>query len=168
MLYALAALVGLAAFIVLMRLLWLANPPQGARSWVLPITVILLLSLGLLTASGRLHWLAALITGALPFLRALLRLSFNLLRWLPLLRGLTGAAGQQQSHGQSHRPGAANSSSMSREQALEVLGLTNEPSRDEIVQAHRRLMQRVHPDRGGSTYLAQQLNEAKRVLLQRS
>jgi CysZ protein len=33
------------------------------------------------------------------------------------------------------------------------------------MESHRRLMQRVHPDRGGSAFLAQQLNEARRVLL---
>ena len=50
---------------------------------------------------------------------------------------------------------------MSRSEALEVLGLEGRPGRDEIIAAHRRLMQRVHPDRGGSKFLAQQLNEAK-------
>ena len=54
---------------------------------------------------------------------------------------------------------------MSEVQAREILGLGPDPSRDEIIQAHRRLMQKIHPDRGGSTYLAQQLNEAKRILL---
>jgi hypothetical protein len=44
-------------------------------------------------------------------------------------------------------------------------GLDPNPSREDVIAAHRRLMQKVHPDRGGSTYLAQQLNEAKRVLL---
>lgn len=56
-------------------------------------------------------------------------------------------------------------SGMSRQQALDVLGLAAGASRDEIVQAHRRLIQKLHPDRGGSTYIATQLNEAKRVLL---
>ena len=54
---------------------------------------------------------------------------------------------------------------MSLDEAREILGLGSNPSRDEIIEAHRRLMQKVHPDRGGSTYLAQQLNEAKRILL---
>ena len=54
---------------------------------------------------------------------------------------------------------------MSREQALEVLGLTAGASKEDIVTAHRRLIQKLHPDRGGSAYLAATLNQAKQVLL---
>lgn len=55
---------------------------------------------------------------------------------------------------------------MSREQALAVLGLAVGASTSEIVQAHRRLMQKLHPDRGGSDLLAAMINRAKDVLLQ--
>jgi hypothetical protein len=60
---------------------------------------------------------------------------------------------------------AAHSGSMSRDEAYEILGLATGATREAIIQAHRKLMQRVHPDRGGSDYLASQINRAKDTLL---
>jgi len=54
---------------------------------------------------------------------------------------------------------------MSPAQACAVLGIDSNPSKEVVIEAHRKLMQRLHPDKGGSAHLAQQLNEAKRVLL---
>ncbi|MFT5033984.1 MAG: hypothetical protein ACI89D_001608 [Bermanella sp.] len=62
--------------------------------------------------------------------------------------------------------GAAYSSgNISHDQALAVLGLKQGADREAIIKAHRSLMQKLHPDRGGNDYLAAQINLAKDVLL---
>lgn len=74
-------------------------------------------------------------------------------------------AGSQQSgdhHEQSAQPQPG---AMSHAEAYEILGLEQGAPADAIREAHRRLIAHLHPDKGGSTFLAAKVNQAKDVLL---
>ena len=61
--------------------------------------------------------------------------------------------------------GSANATGLTRAEALAVLGLGEAASEEDIVAAHRALIQKLHPDRGGNDYLAAKINEAKDFLI---
>jgi curved DNA-binding protein CbpA len=54
---------------------------------------------------------------------------------------------------------------MTDTEALEILGLEAGCSRQAVLDAHRRLIHKLHPDRGGSDYLAAKINQARDILL---
>ncbi len=79
-----------------------------------------------------------------------------------LIRGIRQRGGHSYHQEQrSYQSGTA----PSIDEALQILGLNKNPSKQEVIKAHRSLMQKLHPDRGGNDYLAARVNLAKEVLL---
>ena len=67
---------------------------------------------------------------------------------------------------QTRPPPAGTSTIIGRAESLAILGLAEGATAEEIRAAHRRLIQRVHPDVGGSADLAARINRAKDILLE--
>jgi hypothetical protein len=124
----------------------------------------IVLMLLVLALRGRLSWVIALGATVISFLPRILGW---LARTWPALNMLHKHWQQSRHNAQSKseqqaRPGGP----MTAQEAREILGVKESATRDEIIEAHRRLMQKLHPDRGGSDYLAVKINQAKKILLQ--
>jgi hypothetical protein len=117
-----------------------------------------------LTATGRLNWLFALAGVAIAFI---LRLMPMLLRYAPYLHRLWSEFNSAKQNTSQRQNKVDTKGAMSVEEAYEVLGLKIGASESEIIAAHRKLMQKIHPDHGGSNYLAAKINLAKKVLLKK-
>ena len=89
------------------------------------------------------------------------RESYLLLQAYMLRAGLGGPQHNDSSDDNSQQ----NFGELSENEALEILGLKPGTSDADVISSHRRLIQRLHPDRGGSDYLAAKINAAKDKLI---
>lgn len=113
----------------------------------------------LLALTGHLN----IITAAIAAMVAMAPRAMRFAKYLPFINRLYQQRNQKNRQ-QAQTPPAGRQG-MRFEEAREVLGLKPNHTKDDVIQAHRRMMQKVHPDRGGSDYLAAQINKAKDTLI---
>ncbi len=139
LLLAIGLLIGLYA---LYRFLLKADVRQIKALFLSAIIIVLCLALFFMAITGRLPAALALLVAIWPF-----------------VIGLQKVRKEKDAHApESEGP-------MTREDALEVLGLEAGASKEDIKEASKKLLLKVHPGQEGSDWLASKLNQARDILL---
>jgi DnaJ family protein C protein 19 len=131
----------------------LKKAPSNGKPFLLRIAVVVILLMAIgLALSGLWPVAMSLLGGVMVYGRPVLQ-AFGL--WQTVKRFTKP----------SPNSSAPATSVMDKPQARQILEVNDEASHEEIIAAHKRLIAKNHPDKGGSTYLASQINQAKDVLL---
>lgn len=142
----------------------LANTSADQRKplllkWTLWIAIAAVI---FMAATGRLHWIGGLIAICVPFVR-------QLGIWLAqryFSQRLQSSDSTEKSAETPTSEDKLDPNILSRQDAMKLLNLEEGFNQQDLIQAHRRMMQKNHPDQGGSDYLAALINRAKEVLLE--
>ena len=106
-----------------------------------------------LIATGKTHWITGLFVVLIPIIKKI----FIFLRYIPILQRFNSYY--------KSRKGFSKSNKISKREAAEILGVNENATKEEIIFAHKKAMQKHHPDKGGSKYMAAKINSAKDKLL---
>ena len=147
-----------------LALRWFLNTAPEKLAYYIRVVFFVAIALLVLyfIATGRLNWVFAMLGIFIAFIVRLLPL---LLRFAPDLQRLWlffRRNKQNQSGGADY---ADKNRKMTVAEAYEILGLKPGAAKQDIIQAHRKLIQRNHPDHGGTDYLAAKINLAKNILI---
>lgn len=112
----------------------------------------------LLVMSGRAHWLMGVLAGLMAAFSRIVQMA-NYFPFLKKIFGIEAAAAQQQTNVPTSQ------GKMTTAEAAEILAVEANATKEEVTKAHKRLIQKLHPDRGGSDALAATINEARDILL---
>ena len=151
------------AIVALVGVMWFlswyskADPKTRNRALVSILLYSLAAALLILVVTGRIPWLFAIFSAAIPWINRALMMKQMWNRF----NASAGNPDQDTGQGSPVIPEQV----MTTEKALEILGLEPGATEQEIIAAHKKLMQKIHPDKGGSGYLAAQINQAKDTLL---
>lgn len=137
--------------IIIISVIYIVKKAKN-RSQVLFFGLILLVLF--LVATGRAHWLSAIAVGSITIIKKL----FLIIRYLPILQKFTSSYKNRNNNNK-------NASSMSYKEAAEILGVEEDATKEQIILAHKKAMQKHHPDKGGSEVMATKINTAKAKLL---
>ena len=138
--YILLTIIVLIGLVGLYTFLVNASPKQALTLVVTVLTGVLALTLFFLAVTGRLPAAIAIVAALWPVAIAYLRK-------------------------RKTKTAAPENKPLSRAEALDILGLTDPVTEDDIQAAYKRLMMKVHPDQQGSEWMAAKLNAARDFLL---